>query len=1384
MASTAALPPGLRHQLTAASRRLRLLRSLRGLSLLALVLVLGGGGALLLDAWLDLPRVLRMALFAAWAGTGAGVVFFDMLIPLCRRLDAEGLAAAIEARYPDLGERLTSTVELNGVQDPRHGSRVFVDLLIQETEARTHRLDVLRAFPGRKVAWLGGAALAGVLAAGLSALIWPDRYADLGARFLFAWQTPARVAAYRFDVTPGDTVAAAGRPLAFTVRVQRLHDKAALPQTCVWVRTDAAGNVSRRPMQVGRSDAFSFTLDQVPGDFRYHVEAADVASPEYQVTAVRPVELAGDSPTITITPPPYARANVDTQTVLGVTDLTALQHSQIVFDFRFTRPAVAALVEWAAAAARGEAERPVQKYPITLNADATAGRLELPATADGTFRVILEAEHGIRTELEPRTLIVKPDQPPAFVKVNGHDELKAVHPYETLPVDLELADDVAVDRAELEYRVNDGPSVLEPITLDGGGTRLARGRHTFELAGKVKEGDLLHYRFKATDNRDVSEAGLKPHVVYHPPEDPGQPRWRTLKIARRAVPLKEQELAAQHEEFERKRDAVLNKVREELAGVNRLREESRRQVSADPLQANALSRLREQNQEVEKALNELARTADAIPDLAPVADQAQEMANQEMRRSDKELKQAAKDDEAEKRQRDLEKAGAELRSVSRKLEEMRRKAEELTRARREQMQLEDLAKRQEQLAKRAAEQADADPVKDAATREKSQELKQEQRDVAGELARQEQKSETLRKALDAAREEELRRLADDARKLAEAERALAETARREEQKQQQERLAALARKQQELADKAKALAQETERPARTAQAAPLQPEEAQKAADALKKGNAQQAVQNQDQAARELDRVAAKLEEAATQAQDPREAARQLSRAQEALRDQLRQETRKPDAKEALPERVRKLQKEQDALHKAVKKLSVPEKNAEAQKQRREAAEHTARAAEALEKGDPRQAEARMDDAHHDLERLAEKLPSLPERRAQAMRELAQLRKLQREVAQDAEKAVRDAAREKPADQAEKLKKGLADAAKRQAEIAGRLEKLDTPNREERRNQAAEAVKKALKDLQEARAKAVNPSRQEAQRQLQQLEEAMSAANKEQPRTGAASNPRSMPSREQADQARQLGKQQRALRAEVEKTAKAPPTPAETAGQRARQQELRQKTGELTQNLSRLGQEMHQAPRAQQSVREAARSGQQAQDAMQRAQDQVGQGQREPAHSSQEQAAQALDQAARQAQQAAESMAARGQGSRPGEGQAEIAKTGQDLQKAQSAMSKAQQQLGQGQNQSAQASMQQAAQALQQAAQKMAQAQQQPGKPGPTSEVSKLGASGEGRPDASLFGKEMKQYAGKSWGELPGELRTKIIQDMKARYGEDYARIIKLYFEELADRKP
>src|SRR5262249_52854840 len=152
---------------------------------------------------------------------------------------------------------------------------------------------------------------------------------------------------------------------------------------------------------------------------------------------------------------------------------------------------------------------------------------------------------------------------------------------------------------------------------------------------------------------------------------------------------------------------------------------------------------------------------------------------------------------------------------------------------------------------------------------------------------------------------------------------------------------------------------------------------------------------------------------------------------------------------------------------------------------------------------------------------------------------------------------------------------------------------------------------------------------------------------------------------------------------------------------------------------------------------------------------------------------------AQMAQQAAQQGQAQGQ---PQQGQQQ---TGQALQQAQSQMNNARRELGQGEREPAQNSMQSAAQSLQQAAQSIQQQQgqqgQSPNRPTPTGNND--GSANNAVIDLARYGPDAKKYQGKPWGELPGELRTRIIQDMKAQFGDDYGRMIKLYFEQLADKK-
>lgn len=59
--------------------------------------------------------------------------------------------------------------------------------------------------------------------------------------------------------------------------------------------------------------------------------------------------------------------------------------------------------------------------------------------------------------------------------------------------------------------------------------------------------------------------------------------------------------------------------------------------------------------------------------------------------------------------------------------------------------------------------------------------------------------------------------------------------------------------------------------------------------------------------------------------------------------------------------------------------------------------------------------------------------------------------------------------------------------------------------------------------------------------------------------------------------------------------------------------------------------------------------------------------------------------------------------------------------------------------------------------------------------------SGGGLPTAILKNVPLDASVGKAWGELPGELKTRMLQDFRARYGEDYAEMIRQYFERLAE---
>jgi hypothetical protein len=1405
MSTMTALPPDLREKLASVIGRIRRLQILRGVSTLILGLSLAGGLAMLADFCFDLPAEARETILGVWFALGTMLVLFGLVIPLARRLDPQALAAAIEAEFPDLREQLTSSVELAGVTDIHHGSAALIALLIAETGTQTSRLNFFKAFPaGRSARWsaLAGAAVLLILS---PALPWPGRYSELGQRFLLPWWQPNGGAPYSFAVSPGDTFAAKGRPLTVSVRLVLDREGVALPQTCTMVRIDEEGNTSREFM-TAEIDGFILKLSSLTGSFQYHVEAGKAISDTYQVTAVEPVQIAAkadfmweaDSPTITITPPAYAQATIPAQRVHELIDLSALQHSRMSFHFRFTRPAVSAWVQTSEVSKFQEPNSKNQEpksqtfgswnlvlgssWKLQLSADRREGRIDIPARTHATYQIALEAEHGIRTELEPRKLNVTIDQPPQFAKVTGAEDAKEINPYDHLPLEIALTDDVGVDVAEVEYRINEGASLFEPIPLQGRGKQTAAGKHDFLLAGKVKDGDRISYRIKASDNRRVPEAGLRPQVVYYPPESvPGKPTWKTIKINRRALPRGQQDIVAQRDAINHRLDAIKTDLLKEQRGVYKLRMESRNQPSLEPEQARTLQQLRQDNRGNEKALRDLAHQAAEMPAFQTIAERAQQVADQELQHSSQDLQQAEKEAKSELRDKQLQNTDQDLASALQRLEDMRRESDRMAQAKLDLMKLENLAERQGQLAQQAELHAATEPGKDPKSRDMSPQLQRDEDQLAKELQHQIDKSDVLKKALESSWADERQQLAKRARELGKAERELKQAAQETNQKQNKERLADLAKKQQELADQIGQLSDRTRQPAQAAVTSPLKSDQALKAAKALKEGDAEDTLQRQTQAARELDKLAADFNKAMDQARNPREAAYQILHLQDDLRARFAEAKKKSKPSDS---QVKEFERDQNNIKNALDKFAIPANNSQAENERKIAAERTGQARDAFQKDNLSEAALRMAQARQALDRMAKQLPDQkpgqsPDQKAPVpdstpglpsrteADQAFQLAKQQRDLREAVRRVVNTpmqanrASKENP----------IAELAKQQKEIAKQAEELaqevaqDQGQKATPTIQAQKTAQTAQQTSDQIQAGALSKARQtgpQTAQQLRQLGRELSQIPGQPQKT-----------RDQVEQAQQLAQNQEELNRRMAPLADR--TKAQQLQQQARQEDLSRQTGDLKSDLGQLALQMRQVPQAMQ----AFNLSQQARAAMQQAQALGQLGNQTDAQQSRQQAAEALDQAAQQAEQAGQQLAARQDQSAPA---AQANKqTGQALGQAQGEIKQAQGQLTKGQNQNAQAAMRQAAQSLKQAAQQVAQ-QMQPGQPNPNSPTGK-GVAAVGAPDLSLFGKDVEKYAGKSWGELPGELRNKIIQDVTTKYGDDYARLIKLYFEQIADTR-
>ncbi|HUR53611.1 MAG TPA: hypothetical protein VMZ71_05750, partial [Gemmataceae bacterium] len=127
------------------------------------------------------------------------------------------------------------------------------------------------------------------------------------------------------------------------------------------------------------------------------------------------------------------------------------------------------------------------------------------------------------------------------------------------------------------------------------------------------------------------------------------------------------------------------------------------------------------------------------------------------------------------------------------------------------------------------------------------------------------------------------------------------------------------------------------------------------------------------------------------------------------------------------------------------------------------------------------------------------------------------------------------------------------------------------------------------------------------------------------------------------------------------------------------------------------------------------------------------------------------------------------------------------VRQAEAAMRTAADQLGaKGDRPAAEQSMRQAADLLNRAAKSAVGSPSPPppeGSPNAASQSNGNTGAGTSATTTGDLTPTLPENWGANWGNLPGDVKGKIMQDLKARFGDDYARVIKLYFEQLAEKK-
>lgn len=1053
MAFQYVLPHTVTAQLDSLRRRVRRVAFLRGCGLF---LTLSCGlliSIALTDFLLDLTSTSRLLAFLGFCFVEAVLAAFLLIRPLVIPLKDAEVATLAEERFPELGERVSSLVELSDpdIPESEKGSSLMRDLLEEETIRELARCDFNEAVstrPAIRRLSYGVGTLSFLI---LSLLIFPSVSSLLLARLFKPWGNYASVSRLTFDIQGGEKFVARGDDIEITARMTwRNGSDAPIPEPVELAWQSDNGNADVRTLRFDPdSNVFATVIPNVQDSLRFFVSSAGSRSRQFDITVLdRPEVLTAK---LEITPPGYLgqpRESID-----GVTgDIPVFEHSRLEFDLTFSHPVEEASINWLAPMILPESElagdqqvKPldddsaeesrrsapytndlvaVDNLPatqLTVSEDRLSAHLAMPATIQGAFQFLLKESHGLTSNGEPhRQINIIRDQPPLLKLHGGHQD--RARPTDVYGIRVSATDDVALEKIELHVTSREGLNEVIRAPQSLLGQESLEHEFRIDLADvAVASGDFLKLQIRAVDGRPIPA----PNEVWS--------EIRYVAISDDASAQGTGDVLARQEQIRKELRDIRDRLQAAVEQSDQLQAEAQRSLNNDRqfAQQQAIQNLASDEEDLAARLAALADRFSRHPLFASLSDDLWKMAADELDPVAIKLADSPQQDLKDQittigeNSTVVDLVDEKVSSIAaefEKLADLEDDLLELNRIAQRARQLVDDARQLEQRREEVVSQApDATDTLDAETAQRQEELQQELAEDQQVLT--EEQSELVAalenllqqrpELLQAARDhqlEKLANLAEQANNIAEPQELLAESLQQNAQ-QAQQAAAPLAERQQKISQQVDQLAAQSNAQQSRQLVTPIDPELARQIADELKKGNLAQAEELAKQAQQDLAALAKELSENAQLPADPKAAAAELAERQQALTKEIAatQPNATPDttpetdtgsAPAPSSSELRNLAARQAALQMAAAQLQTDRKSRDEQQAAvHEAAETLQKLIEAAKREPAEQAEAigqaarQSDEAAAAMEQLAENILSEEQQREEALEELQRLRK-------------------------------------------------------------------------------------------------------------------------------------------------------------------------------------------------------------------------------------------------------------------------------------------------------------------------------------------------------------------------------------------------------